>query len=515
MRVKTVHESQSLKVATLAQDKIRVQYSGFIIFASQILSIVTGLIFTILLTRNMTEQQYGIWGNIYDVTGYFTIFVGLFPFWATRFAARKREGAIKTAISANATMAIFFAIAYLSIVSFVTSAFNISSTYLIVYAVATLQIVNTYMITILESCLRSVKPQAIGYGLLLQEVIKVALALVLIVGFNQLFLGAMLSLIISAFVQSLFYLRLLSDYLHERVKWSYLKEWLKGSTAIAFGAIGNSIGAFVFILLFLYGGQAARGQYQAAAVIANIILYASSLAFALYPKMLSNDCSENTTSFSFRTVLMFALPMAAIAIAMSRSFLTVLNAAYGDAYPILMLLAVDMLIILVSSFYSQYLLGIERVDEEGKIPLRKLVKSKIFTVFALPYIQAAITLPAAYYILTQLTGRGSVELVSYVIVINILVHLGTFTGLYAAMRRSAKLSVAWRNVAKYILASGVAGAVLYLLPSPTTLVMTFAKVAVGAAVYLGLLLGTDADTRALVTSIWREVRSILSQSGKN
>jgi hypothetical protein len=47
----------------------------------------------------------------------------------------------------------------------------------------------------------------------------------------------------------------LLNYLHEKVKWSYLKEWLKGSTAIAFGAVGNQIGAFVFILLFLYGPQ--------------------------------------------------------------------------------------------------------------------------------------------------------------------------------------------------------------------------------------------------------------------
>ena len=302
--------------------------------------------------------------------------------------------------------------------------------------------------------------------------------------------------------------------MHEKIKWTYLKEWLKGSTAIAFGAVGSQIGAFVFILLFLYGGQAARGEYQAATVIANIIGYASSLAFALYPKMLSNDCSNDTTSFSFRTVLMFAFPMTAIAISMSTSFLTVLNASYGDAYPILTLLAVDILIILVSQFYTQYLLGIERVDEEGKIPLRKLVKSKIFKVFALPYIQAAISLPAAYYILTQLTGHDSVELVSYVIAINILVHIVTFIGLYAAFRKSAKLCVAWTNILKYVLASVAAGIVLYLLPSPTTLIMTFAKVAVGAAAYLGLLYLTDSDARALIASIWREVKSVLGQVGK-
>ena len=52
------------------------------------------------------------------------------------------------------------------------------------------------MINILESCLRAVKPQAIGYGLLIEEVVKVVLAYILIIGFNQLFLGAILSIIV-------------------------------------------------------------------------------------------------------------------------------------------------------------------------------------------------------------------------------------------------------------------------------------------------------------------------------
>jgi len=43
----------------LENQKIRLQYSGFIIFAAKMLSIATGLAFTLMVTRATTEQQYG------------------------------------------------------------------------------------------------------------------------------------------------------------------------------------------------------------------------------------------------------------------------------------------------------------------------------------------------------------------------------------------------------------------------------------------------------------------------
>ena len=49
----------------------------------------------------MTTDQYGIWTNIFDYTGYFMIFSGVLPFWATRFMARGKEGTVKTALLRN------------------------------------------------------------------------------------------------------------------------------------------------------------------------------------------------------------------------------------------------------------------------------------------------------------------------------------------------------------------------------------------------------------------------------
>jgi O-antigen/teichoic acid export membrane protein len=493
----------------LSNGRIRVQYSGFIVFAAQMLSVVTGLIFTLLLTRNMTTAEYGIWSNIFDLMGYFTIVSGLFPFWVTRFVARGREAAIKTGLLANLILALVAVVAYFPLVSLVISASYLSGAYVFAYLVAFMQIINAYMISMLESCLRAVKPQAIGYGLLIEEVCKVTLAYVLVIGTHQLFLGAMMGIIVGASVQAAYYFRLATKHLVQRIQWNYLREWIKGSTAILYNAVGNQLAAFVVILLFYCGGQAVRGEYQAALTFANIVGYSSFLAFALYPKLLAKNSSEDVAS-SFRTVLMFAIPLAAIVLAMAQSLLMVLNVSYSTVTPVLILLTIDALWGLVSTFYSSLLLGVERLDEEAKIPLNKLVRSNIFKAFTLPYVQAALALPATYYVLTRLTVGQPMQALLWVTTINMLVHGSTFLGLYASTRKSVRMPVPLRSIGKYVFASAVPAIVLYLTPHPTTLLLT-AGIAIGGMVaYATLLSAIDRDARELIGRIWRELGGVFS-----
>jgi O-antigen/teichoic acid export membrane protein len=498
------------KVKSASKNEIRVSYSGFIIFASQILSVLTGLIFTLLLTRNMTKNEFGAWSFIFYLIGLFTLINGLFPFWATRFVARGKEDAVKTAISANFVVAVVATVVYLTFVSGVLGALHVSSIAPAIYLIAALQILNMYLIAVLEACLRSVKPQATGYGLLIEEVVKVVLAFAIFFGSGQLFLGALAGIVVGASVQAVFYTWLLRNYLRQAVHWGYLKEWLKGSAVFVYNVVGGQLLGFVLYLLILFGGESALANYQAAVTFSTVIGYAASLAFALYPKMLAQECPEDVV-LSFKNVLMLALPMAAVALTMSTSLLTILNVSYSDASPILILLTVDALVVLVSQFYTQCLMGVETVDAEGKISIRHLLHSKIFKVFTLPYLQAAIALPADYYLLTRMLIadplQAAVQAAVYVVAVNIVVHAITFVVAYALMHGEFKLIVPWKSVAKYVLASLVAGALLLVLPHTTTLTATFGKALAGVGVYAALLLVIDADARKLGRQITEEIRS--------
>ena len=104
---------------TLDKKELRLQYSGFIIFTAQILSVITGLAYTLLITRSMNTAQYGTWTNIFDYTGYFLIFASFIPFWATRFVARGKEGAIKTSTIANLVIALASIAIYLPAITLI------------------------------------------------------------------------------------------------------------------------------------------------------------------------------------------------------------------------------------------------------------------------------------------------------------------------------------------------------------------------------------------------------------
>jgi len=502
----------------LNKNRIRVQYSGFIIFSSQLLSVITGLIFTLLLTRTMSTELFGIWTNLFDYPAYFLIFSGVLPFWATRFIARGKEGTVKTGTSAQLLIAVVSTLAYLPAIFLISRAIG-TQVYLLIYLISALYIFNTYMIIVFESMLRSIRPQVIGYGLLIEELVKVGIALIVIVELKQVFLGAILALVISMLVQIIYYARLVADELKKKVNWSYIKEWLKGSPAIAFNAVGGVLLSFVFVLLFIYGGSDARAYYQVAFTFTNVIGYSSSLAFALYPVMLAKTCPENQIGESFKTVLMLAIPLATLTMVMSTSFLTILNISYSIAWPVLIVLAIDTLVVLMFNFYSSCLMGVEAFDEEGRISLRKLIKSKIFLVFGVAYIQAAIALPLTYYVLTHTVIAGPVQAAVDVVTILIFVHLSTLMGLYIFRRSSMKIPIAWKSIAKYIAASLLMGSVLFLLPTTTTLVSTIAKAIAGFLLYIGLLAAVDSQARQLIRLIFAEIKGtwqqLITKNGDN
>jgi hypothetical protein len=76
---------------------------------------------------------------------------------------------------------------------------------------------------------------------------------------------------------------------------------------------------------------------------------------------------------------------------------------------------------------------------------------------------------------------------------------------YLIIGKSVRIVVPWGNIGKYVFASTVTAIILYVLPHPATLALTFATVLAGAALYAALVLAIDIDARILVRSILQEI----------
>jgi len=490
----------------LAKNEIRLQYSGFIIFAARMLSIATGLAFQLMIARGTTKPEFDLWFNINDVRAYFTLLAAAFPFWTMRFVAMGKEGAAKTGILANLTISAIATIIYLPLVPLITSWLGVSQEYVFLYFLVSIQIVELHLISALEACLRAKVPQTLGYGLLMAEVCKVILGYMLIIKFQRPLLGALLSLIIAFTIQIAYYFKLLVKELKQRFKREYVKEWLKGSTANIYNVVGSQIAAFIFIMLFTYGGDGARGSYGAAAQIATVITYSSFLAFALYPKLLAEKNREDITT-SLKMVLMFAIPMTAGAITLSDSYIIIMKSVYKDAWPVLIVLAIDAFIITMSTLFSFVLFGFERLDEKAKISFKELAKSRLFIVFSLPYLHSAITLPTAFFVLTNYAQNQPLQAAIDVSIINTSARLAMFLILYAIVRKTVTINIPWKNITKYVFASAVMATILALWqPHPTRIYLTLIVTAIGGIIYLTLLMTIDKEARLLANSVWQEIK---------
>ncbi|MCD6445234.1 hypothetical protein J7L49_00400 [Candidatus Bathyarchaeota archaeon] len=503
----------------MAKNQIRLQYSGFIIFISKMLSVATGFAFQLMIARVAAKSasEYGIWFNMSDLLNYFILLSGVLPFWTMRFTARSKEGAVKTGLIANLIISFIATAIYVPLVPFLTSALNIPQNYVYLYFVISAQIIELYTVNMLSACIRAKRPQCLGYGLLIEEAARVFLAYILIIQLNQLLLGALLSLITAYAVQIFYYIKIVGEELKQKIKWNYMKEWLKGSIANIYNIIGNQVANFILIILFIYGGNASRGYYGAASIIANIIPYSFFLAFALYPKLLAERKTEDITT-ALKMVLMFAIPMAAGAIAIPDSFVTILKSEYSKSATILSILAIDGLTITLTQFFTSVIFGFERLDEKAEIPLKQLIKSNIFKVFTLPYLRSLITLPTAFYVLTVFAFKQPLTAAVYVAIITMSARLIIFTILCVIVRKTVQVIVPWRNIAKYAFAAAIMGITLHEIPHPTRITTTIGVTIAGGILYAAVLLIIDKEARKLlkdiITELRKEIKGLLGSAGK-
>ena len=489
----------------MARNEIRLQYSGFVIFLAKIISVGTGLIFQFIVARTTSDAEYGIWFNINDIATYFTLLAGILPFWAMRFISRNKEGALKTGIIANFLISALAAAIYLPAVPLIASALDISQTYLVSYFLVALQIMELYSVSALESSLQARMPQAIGYGLLVQQFFKIIVGYVFIIELNQPILGAVLATILAFVVQIAYYVKLVADEFRQRIRWEYVREWFKGSVANIYNVVGNQIASFIFIMLFQYGGKEARATYGAAAQVTGVINHATFLAYALYPKLLAERKSEDIT-VSLKMVLMFAIPMTVGAIVLSDSYIVLLKPDYAGAWSVLIALAIDAFIAALSGFFSSVLLGVETVDEKAKISFRQLAKSRLFIAFSLPYLHSLITIPTAFYILTFYVQNMPVEASLCVSIINAVGRFAMLVVLFAIVRKMIKIEIPWRNIAKYVFATAVMATVLFIIPHPTRISLILAATGFGGLIYLVLLMAIDREARTLPRTILHELK---------
>lgn len=486
------------------KEKIKIKYSGLIVFSSKIFSVFTGLIFTVIVTRNLSINEFGTWQYLSLILSYATFPAGLFPYWATRFYARGYPVAKATIVS-NLLLSLPCFLIFLVFVPSVSLIINVKP---FLFYLISIQIFLVYLSTSLEALALGKQPQLLGYETFSFELTKVALALILFVTLNLKLENVIVIVILAYLMQCLTLLFLLRKNLivkEENLNWNIQKKWLLNIWLPLFNNFPAFIGGLdLFIIAFLTKSAASLAFYKVALSIATVISYSLGTSIALYPNLLKGgekkDIEETLNFF-----LIFAIPMTFGAIFLAKPILHIFKPEYEEASILLIFMAPQFLLKSLTHIFGDVIVGVEEIDRGEDVSFKKLLKSKLFKWPLLNYIRNALALTLTYVftslILTYFLSNSALYAAFSCLLANIIADVFLFSKAYLTSIKAMPFNFPLNKLFKYCLASILMVIVLKVL-NPIKSIETLITIGIGAIVYFTCLFLIDFEVRTIFKKLF-------------
>jgi len=501
---------------------IRLRYSGFIVFLSRFLSLFTGLAFTILITRQLTIEEFGIWQIISAAVAVSLAPSYIVNFWLTRFEARNQGAAVTGAVMNLGMLSIGTTIFFLIILPMVQ---HLSSP-LPIFLIAGIQVPLYYFVNNFEAVSFGVKPQVQGYAFLIFELFKLPSAYILVVVLHYSLVGAILAVASAQVVQMIILGIMLRGRYHSSFNLNYAKRWLKSFWLPLFG--GGSFGTGIwflfvvdsFVISALTSSSEAVGIYRLAFTLTDIVVYTSVLSVALYPKLLAGGTKKDVEQ-ALSYMLMLAIPLAFGLFMLANPFLRIMKPDYVVAIGTLRTLVFPAFALAMSRVVDIIITGYEKVDLIKRPTFKDYLRSGLFIVPRINLINALVYLGSLSIIIT--------------IFLRFQIDSPTITLIWAAVLLATKipfviykLVIAKRlthfktpisTIVKYLIASTIMCIPLFFAEKYLNtqnvflplLLLTLSAVILGAITYFAILYLLDNEFKHMVHTIIRKYNPFLSK----
>lgn len=509
---------------TKALNMIRVRRAGLVSFTVKIISIFTGLAFVVLITSNVSTNEFALWNLIASTLVYVLFPTFIITFWATRARARGQIVArtvLVLSLLFSAILTIFFII-----VSFPSSGFmaQVASqqSNLFFFLLSSPQVFLYTFIGAMEAMIWGFSPEKQSFGYVSFEIAKIVIGLVAFAVFHLGLEGAILAVMGAQIVQVcviLFYTR------HEfsaPLSVPTMKMWLKSGWPSVLQnlhpMILNLDLVIVAILIPKTVNSLVIDYFAAARVIASVVGYSDSLAYGLYPSILSGEDPHQKANHVLELQLMIIAPMLVGATVLGYRLLLLLNTAYTPGTIIIIPLALSYAFYSLRPLVEGVIMGSEKVDLGEKMTLKEYIMSKLFLVSkidlttSIGYLASVIIFSA---ILSHYTSVTFLHLSGLVLIgviwgiANLGRSVATFVLKTSYAHKIAQLAVPTRTVFAIAVSSVIFGIAIWeinrlLQPVGGKIIQASEILAVGILaliVYFAVLLALSKSARQLVKAI--------------
>jgi len=493
---------------------IRVTYSGLIAFVVGVISVFTGLFFTLIITRKLSPEEFGTWVLIGHMIFFFLVTERIISYWTIRQIARN-EKVGRTSILSSISFSFGSIPIYLLFVIIVAHRSNVD---LGVMFLGAILIPVQFVSQTLNVINLGHKPHVTSYSLLLFEAFKVPAGLSLVYFLGLGVEGAIIAIFVAYLARISLEIYFARQKLKEKFRFSTLRRWIKLSWISLYSHLSNNVWHLDAILYSLITGSVIGVAYYGVSMtIAGTLQHAGLISQALYPKLLAKGSYEHIKR-NFTLMMYFAIPLLGLSVIFSRPALFALNPLYEEAYLIVIILSFKTFFLIFRNLLDRILLGIETIDVEHNPSFSKLRTSKLFFVPTRKIIHFAIYIISLVIILHLLnsTELPELELVMWWTITALLLEIPFFIYLLVRVQKITQFSFPYVETFKFAGSTIIFSLVFFLLSDsiityeisifqhlPSLILM----LAICIGVYLVTTFMIDKETRILFKTILNELIS--------
>jgi O-antigen/teichoic acid export membrane protein len=488
--------------------RARLRLAGAVSFASQVFGYVVGILFTAMVSRRLSERDFGAWAYIGTLISYAVTPTDLFSTWIYRDAARGRK-ILGSALILNAPILSTAILTYTAISnSAATSAGLEQSTLLLGLMV----LPSLYLTTAITDIAKGYTPQHVGASTILYETTKLILGILLVAQLRLGLQGAFTTLAAAYTIQLAYLLTTIKPLASRKIDTTTIKRWLRGSIFKLISVASGYISQLDIILMTtITAATLITGYWQASLLIAVIVKSTGDLMGGLTQRLLSGG-GQRDIDKSFTFTMTLAVPTLLGAVILSGDILYVFRPAYAAAWQTATILATSTFIGIITSFYSSIIFASDKFDLKEDTSITDFARSRVFTLWRIG-LYTSIAYAAAIAATLLYLKSIDTDILTMTTAIAII-HLSLNTArlfIYSKLAQRYGTQKPRLSAAIPYLAAAIIMAIVVLIartqidPRAPTLAQTlpplFSLIAIGAATYFTALWPLSKNFRDLVKDV--------------
>ena len=387
---------------------IRVKYSTVVIYVSQIYRLVVTLFFTLIATRKLPVNQYGLWATISGLLNLLIMAHWIWCSWSTRFYARKRHEMVSAAFLLSlayipVSVAILVAVgyAYSRVLGWGFTAFLIGA----------LMLVSEAFNQFTRSISLGSKPFIEGKAIVVNVTVRLAAVYALVAlipgGVNGVVAAAVLGSAAMVLARMALFRRYGVVLRIRRVGLAPVARLLKNTYISSLSYVSTLLINVERPLVTAITSSTHLTAFLGVAYVPRNIIVRSSSAFTsgLASKLLRVPSRKDVEDV-LRLTLVVNIGVTALIAMLAKPILSVFREAYTVAWPLFMLATIESFFYTLSAFFGSVAVSTEKADlREYGLALRK---TPIFKYPLANLIRCVAVLGAGTAgLITLLTTKGA------------------------------------------------------------------------------------------------------------